>query len=240
MTVYLASDLHLGPTRPDLTETFLAFLARIRAEQADLYLLGDLFEAWIGDDDPRGYARRVSAALAATSAVRPVRFLHGNRDFLLGPDYARRSGLEILPDPWCGSLGGVATALTHGDLLCTEDRAYQRFRRYSHDPRRQARFLARPLWWRRSLAGLARTHGRLRRKRAPAPWMDVHPQAVERLLKESGARRLVHGHTHRPGRHRLRIGDEEVERIVLGPWDGQALVLVLADDGTARLVPPPV
>ncbi len=239
MNVYLASDLHLGPGRPDLTEAFLAFLARIRAEGAELYVLGDLFEAWIGDDDPRPYTRRVAEALSATSAIRPVRFLHGNRDFLLGDDYARRSGLELLPDPWRGTLAGVPTVLTHGDLLCTADRAYQRFRRYSHDPARQARFLARPLWWRRGVAGLARTRGRLRRRRAPEPWMDVHPEAVRRLLEESGVRRLVHGHTHRPAWHRLKIGDEEeAERIVLGPWDGEARVLVL-EAGGGRLVPPP-
>ena len=239
MAVYLASDLHLGPARPDLTEAFLAFLARIRAEQADLYLLGDLFEAWIGDDDPRPYARRVAEALAATSATRPVRFLHGNRDFLLGPEYARRSGLVLLPDPWRGTLAGVPTVLTHGDLLCTEDRAYQRFRRYSREPGRQTRFLARPLWWRRSVVGLARARGRLRRRRAPEAWMDVQPEAVETLLRESGARRLVHGHTHRPAWHRLELGGEPAERIVLGPWDGEARVLIL-DEGEGRLVPPPL
>jgi len=239
VAVYLASDLHLGPSRPDLTEDFLSFLARVRAEKAELYLLGDLFEAWVGDDDPRPYARRVAEALRATSAVRPVRFLHGNRDFLLGRDYARRSGLEVLPDPWRTTLAGVPTVLTHGDILCTEDRAYQRFRLYSRDPARQARFLARPFWWRRSVASLARARGRLRRRREPPPWMDVQAQAVEALLADNRARRLVHGHTHRPGWHRFRIGDEEAERIVLGPWDGEARVLVLGEKD-ARLVPPPL
>lgn len=237
MAAWFASDLHLTPSRPDLVEAFLAFLARARDEKASLYILGDLFEAWVGDDDPRPYAARVAAALRATGAVRPVRFLHGNRDFLLGADYARRSGLEILPDPWVGDIEGVRTVLSHGDLLCTDDRAYQRFRRYSRAPARQARFLSRPLWWRRGVVALARARGRARRARPPAPWMDVNEGAVAEILARSGARRLVHGHTHRPGWHRLRVGGEEAERIVLGAWDGEARVLVL-DGPQGRLERP--
>lgn len=225
MLVYLASDLHLSQHRPDLVAAFLEFLERVRDERADLYLLGDLFDAWIGDDDPRPYAKRVAEGLLATSRVNPVRFLHGNRDFLLGQDYARRSGLTILSDPCTVELGGVRTVLSHGDILCTRDRAYQRFRRYSHVPARQRRFLSRPLWWRQGIVGLARARGRLRRRRAPTAWMDVDPEAVAALLRTHGARRLVHGHTHRPAWHEFTLEGGTAERIVLGPWDGEARVL---------------
>lgn len=240
MTTLFVSDLHLDATRPDTTQAFLDFL-RTEARQARaLYVLGDLFEAWVGDDDRSGLAQAVAKALCALEGAGvPVAFMHGNRDFLLGREYATRCGMALLPDPTVVMLDGEATLLMHGDTLCTGDVAYQQFRAQVRDPRWQAQFLSQPLDARLAFAAQARTASRQHQAGlADAGTMetlaDVSPATVEHTFVHYGVRRLIHGHTHRPGVHALDVDGHACERIVLGDWYDQGSVLRV-DGGRAEL-----
>ena len=237
MTTLFVSDLHLDAERPRITQLFGAFLEG-QARQADaLYILGDLFEAWVGDDDPSDTGAFVASKLRALSdAGVPVHFLHGNRDFLLGQDYARRAGMAILPDPVVVPLHGVPTLLMHGDLLCTDDTAYQQFRAQVRDPRWQAQFLAQPLQARLAFAQQARAASRAHQGGLQAAGTmeaitDVSPATVEATLHAYGIDRLIHGHTHRPKVH----AHGGHTRIVLGDWYEQGSVLRVDADGYALL-----
>ena len=233
MTTLFVSDLHLDPARPEITALFLRFLGEEASGADALYILGDLFEAWVGDDDPSTTGQQVADGLRrlADTGV-PAFFIHGNRDFLVGQDYARRAGLCILPDPAVVSLYGEPVLLMHGDLLCTDDHAYQAFRAQTRDPHWQAKFLAQPLAARQAFAAQARQASMSRQKemidgdRASFETVtDVNSQAVEATLARFGVATLVHGHTHRPAMHAVRIGDREGRRIVLGDWYEQGSVL---------------
>ena len=233
MSTLFVSDLHLDPARPEITALFLRFLQREAASADALYILGDLFEAWVGDDDPSSTGQQVADGLRRLAdAGVPVYFVHGNRDFLVGQDYARRAGLCILPDPAVVSLYGEPVLVMHGDLLCTDDHAYQAFRAQTRDPHWQAMFLAQPLAARQAFAAQARQASMSRQQdmidgdRASFEAVtDVNPQAVEATLARFGVATLVHGHTHRPAMHAVRIGDREGRRIVLGDWYEQGSVL---------------
>ncbi len=233
MTTLFVSDLHLDPARPQITALFLHFL-REQASAADaLYLLGDLFEAWVGDDDPSAAGAEVCTGLRTLAdAGVLVYFLHGNRDFLIGQDYARRAGMRILPDPSVVSLYGEPVLLMHGDLLCTDDTAYQAFRTQTRDPAWQARFLSQPLAARLAFAAQARQASMARQQqmidgdRANFETVtDVNSAAVEAILARFGVDTLIHGHTHRPAVHALRIGERDCRRIVLGDWYEHGSVL---------------
>ena len=233
MTTLFISDLHLDPARPEITALFLRFLQREAASADALYILGDLFEAWVGDDDPSSTGQQVADGLRRLAeAGVPVYFVHGNRDFLVGQDYAGRAGMRILPDPAVVSLYGEPVLVMHGDLLCTDDHAYQAFRAQTRDPHWQAMFLAQPLAARQAFAAQARQASMSRQQdmidgdRASFEAVtDVNPQAVEATLARFGVATLVHGHTHRPAMHAVRIGDREGRRIVLGDWYEQGSVL---------------
>ena len=233
MSTLFVSDLHLDPARPEITALFLRFLQREAASADALYILGDLFEAWVGDDDPSSTGQQVADGLRRLAdAGVPVYFVHGNRDFLVGQDYAGRAGMRILPDPTVVSLYGEPVLLMHGDLLCTDDHAYQAFRAQTRDPHWQAMFLAQPLAARQAFAAQARQASMSRQQdmidgdRASFEAVtDVNPQAVEATLARFGVATLVHGHTHRPAMHAVRIGDREGRRIVLGDWYEQGSVL---------------
>ena len=233
MSTLFVSDLHLDPARPEITALFLRFLQREAASADALYILGDLFEAWVGDDDPSSTGQQVADGLRRLAdAGVPVYFVHGNRDFLVGQDYAGRAGMRILPDPTVVSLYGEPVLLMHGDLLCTDDHAYQAFRAQTRDPHWQAKFLAQPLAARQAFAAQARQASMSRQQdmidgdRASFEAVtDVNPQAVEATLARFGVATLVHGHTHRPAMHAVRIGDREGRRIVLGDWYEQGSVL---------------
>ena len=226
MSLLFVSDLHLHPSRPGITRLFLDFLAGEARTSSHLYILGDLFEAWIGDDDPEPHYREVQAALRelVRNGVR-VSFVHGNRDFLVGTDFARRTGVTLLPDRSVVEVGGQPALLMHGDALCTDDRAYQRLRRLtsSHGARRL--MLALPLALRRRLAGWARRQSRSAQQGKPAAIMDVNRQAVDHALRTARVTRLIHGHTHRPAIHRFELDGQPAERIVLGDWYTQGSVL---------------
>jgi UDP-2,3-diacylglucosamine hydrolase len=231
------SDLHLDPARPHITALFLGFL-RGEARQAQaLYILGDLFEAWVGDDADDALATEVRAALRElTDAGVPVWVMRGNRDFLLGPDFARDTGVRLLADPAVVLFDGEPTLLMHGDQLCTDDEAYQAFRRQVRDPAWIEAFLAQPLAARRAFADKARAasgehQSALKAQGALESITDVNADTVAATMARYGVRRLIHGHTHRPAVHALEAGGRPARRIVLGDWYEQGSVLRVDADG---------
>lgn len=239
MTTLFVSDLHLDPQRPGITGLFLRFLREEAIGAEALYVLGDLFEAWIGDDVPTDVGEAVAGGLRAVAeSGTPVFFMRGNRDFLVGDAYAQRCGMRILPDPVVVMLYGHPTLLMHGDLLCTDDTAYQAFRRQVRDPAWQAQFLAQPLQARLAMAAQARAASREHQASVGAGMggediTDVAPATVEATLARFGVDRLIHGHTHRPAIHSLVAGGRACRRIVLGDWYTQGSVLRVDVDGFA-------
>jgi UDP-2,3-diacylglucosamine hydrolase len=234
MTVLFVSDLHLDASRPATTALFLDFLAGEARQAEALYILGDLFEAWVGDDDPGEPGASVCAALQALSASGvPVFLMRGNRDFLYGQAMAERCGASLLPDPCVVSLHGRPTLLMHGDLLCSEDAAYQAFRRQVRDPAWQATFLAQPLAARQAFAAQARAASRQHQAGVSEMITDVTPATVESTLAGYGVDRLIHGHTHRPAIHALTVNGQPAVRVVLGDWYDQGSVLRASADGLA-------
>jgi len=231
MTTLFISDLHLDDERPFITELFLQFLRGEARDAQALYILGDLFESWIGDDDDAPLAQQVQDTLAELSRSGVATyFMAGNRDFLVGPRFAQRSGVTLLDDPTRIDLAGIPTLLMHGDTLCTDDVAYQKFRAQVRDPAWQQAFLAQPLEQRRAFAAQARAQSRLHTGSAMAQIMDVTDAAVQDALRRHGAQRLIHGHTHRPARHRVDVDGRDAERIVLGDWYEQGSALRVDGD----------
>ncbi|WJW74504.1 UDP-2,3-diacylglucosamine diphosphatase [Thiohalobacter sp. IOR34] len=225
-TLFIA-DLHLDPQRPAVTALFENFVdALTPVDCAALYILGDLFEAWIGDDEDQPEARRVIERLRALSDRGvPLYLLRGNRDFLLGEGFERDSGGQLLNEPALIDLYGEPTLLLHGDSLCTDDLDYQRFRQQVRDPDWQHAFLARPLAERRAIAAGLRETSREQTAVKQAEIMDVNPQAVASLMREHGVRRLIHGHTHRPAIHEFALDGAPATRMVLGDWYEQGSLL---------------
>ncbi|SFN13704.1 UDP-2,3-diacylglucosamine diphosphatase [Dokdonella immobilis] len=220
MTTLFISDLHLDLARPAILDQFETFI-RDEAIHADaLYILGDLFEAWIGDDadDPVGQ-RFVAAMKPMREARRPCFFMHGNRDFLLGERFAREAGMTLLPDPSVINLYGTPTLLMHGDSLCTDDAPYQAFRKQSRSAEWQRQFLSQTVQQRDAFARKAREESkRYTGSEANASIMDVNQLAVEAGMRNAGVLRLIHGHTHRPAIHPFDFDNHPAERVVLGDW----------------------
>ena len=232
MTTLFVADLHLDAASPEIARQFHAFLAG-EARSADaLYILGDLFEAWLGDDDPDPAARATVAALRSLvdSGVRCF-VMHGNRDFLIGERFCRETGAILLADGVVVELYGERVLLMHGDALCTEDVSYQRLRRIVRNP--IVRWILRnmSLDRRRALARRMRAGSRAHIGVTPAEIMDVNTAAVAQALREAGVATLIHGHTHRPAVHGLSVDDNPARRIVLGDWYTQGSVLVWSRDG---------
>jgi UDP-2,3-diacylglucosamine hydrolase len=220
------SDLHLDAATPQAIEQFLEFLSAEAPRAEALYILGDLFEAWIGDDDPEKEKARVCAGLHALTRTGVACFiLHGNRDFLIGEAFCARAGAVLLPDPVIIELDGERVLLTHGDALCTDDHAYQELRTAVRDRTWQRRFLSLPLAVRGRLADQARSGSRAHTSRTVPYVMDVNAAAVAAAYRATDARRIIHGHTHRPGIHETRIEGEPAYRIVLGAWYEQGSYL---------------
>ncbi len=217
------SDLHLDPSRPAAAARFANFL-KSTAQQADaLYILGDLFEAWLGDDEDSPFAQRVISSLRATAEQgTTLRLLHGNRDFLLGPDFAEAAGCELLPETSLLPFADPPTLLLHGDSLCTADRDYQALRREFRDPDWQRDFLAKPLAERRRMAEELRAISASANRMKPEEITDVEPAAVAEVMGRHRAQVLVHGHTHRPAVHQLEVGGAPARRFVLGAWEEDA------------------
>ena len=221
------SDLHLCPARPDATRALAGFLSSHLAVER-LYILGDLFEAWPGDDDDSPLASDVAAMLRDYGAAGPAVFImRGNRDFLIGSDFCQTAGATWLPDPTVIELYGEPTLLMHGDSLCTADSDYQAFRRRARDPAWQADLLARPLAERRELAADLRSMSKEATSMKSEAIMDVTEAEVEREMQAHGVRQLIHGHTHRPARHDTASG----VRWVLGAWEADAWYIEASDKG---------
>jgi len=231
------SDLHLSEERPQANERFIAFMEDTARQAAALYVLGDLFEYWIGDDDlgePFNAVMTGFFAGLARGGV-PVFLMHGNRDFLMGERFCRATGAQLLADPAVVDLAGVKTLLMHGDTLCTDDLDYQGWRRTARSPQWQREFLSQPLEARRRTVGALRDKSREVIRAKPAEIMDVNGEAVREALRRHGVTRLIHGHTHRPGRHELEVDGRRCERWVLPDWYGPGGYLEVSG-GRPRLV----
>ena len=222
MARLFVSDVHLDAGAPLATEQFLGFLAAYAAHAEALYILGDLFEAWVGDDDQDEQKQRVCAALQSLTRGGVACFaLHGNRDFLLGAGFSARSGCRLLTDPVVAEFDGERVLLTHGDALCTDDHAYQELRSLVRTSAWQRRFLALPRSHRELLADEARAGSRRHTARTVPYIMDVNDGAVAAALRAARVRRVIHGHTHRPGVHDFELDGAPAQRIVLGAWHEQ-------------------
>ncbi|HED3138210.1 UDP-2,3-diacylglucosamine diphosphatase [Citrobacter farmeri] len=232
MTTLFIADLHLCTEEPAITAGFLRFLAG-EARQADaLYILGDLFEAWIGDDDPNPLHREMAAAIKALvdSGV-PCFFIHGNRDFLISKRFARESGMTLLPQERVLELYGRRVLIMHGDTLCTDDAGYQAFRAKVHQPWLQTLFLALPLFIRKRVAARMRAGSKAANSSKSLAIMDVNKHAVVAEMEKYRVQWLIHGHTHRPDVHALTVNGEPAFRVVLGAWHREgSMVKVTPDD----------
>lgn len=224
MTTHVVSDLHLDPGHPGIAAQFHAFLAGPAREGDALYVLGDLFEAWIGDD-ALAHRDTVAALRACADAGVALYFMHGNRDFLLGEQFCRETGGALLTDPTLVTAHGRRALLTHGDALCTDDTPYQRLRALVRDPVWKRQFLALSLDQRRSLANEARAGSKAHTATQQAMLMDVNPDTVARAFRDAGVETIVHGHTHRPGVYRHTVDGRECTRIVTGDWHAAGSVL---------------
>ncbi|QBQ56253.1 UDP-2,3-diacylglucosamine diphosphatase [Nitrosococcus wardiae] len=238
MATFFISDLHLGSGKTEIQSQVLEFLSQEALHGEELYILGDLFDYWIGDDAP------TTEGLAITQALRRLSdtgvnlyFIPGNRDFLVGRAFAQASGCRILPDPTLIDLYGVPTLLTHGDMLCTDDVAYQRARARLRRPLFLRTYLALPKSWRGAIARHLRRQSQAHTQQQSLTIMDANQAAVEAALQAHGAKRIIHGHTHRPAVHYFSVDSHPKQRIVLGDWDRGKSILTCTGEGFHFLDP---
>ncbi|GAA4872161.1 UDP-2,3-diacylglucosamine diphosphatase [Ferrimonas pelagia] len=224
----IIGDLHLCPSRPDITAAFARFVEHELENVEALYIVGDLFEFWIGDDDINAFTDQIAQIIQAATAKTQVYFSHGNRDFALGQRFSQRTGMILLPEIACVELYGHTTVILHGDSLCTDDVEYQKFRTLRNKPWFRFVTAAMPLKLRRYLSDRGRAKSKDRAQQDDYQIVDVTEQAVDSVMREYNASRMIHGHTHRPCIHQL---DEGRERLVVGDWYSQESVLVLTQDG---------
>ncbi|MGU3521795.1 UDP-2,3-diacylglucosamine diphosphatase [Enterobacteriaceae bacterium C23F] len=239
MATLFIADLHLQTEEPAITAGFLRFL-RGEARSADaLYILGDLFEAWIGDDDPEPLHREMAREIKALveSGV-PCHFIHGNRDFLLGKRFAAESGMILLPEEQLLELYGRPVLILHGDTLCTDDAGYQAFRAKVHQPWLQKLFLALPLFIRRKIAARMRDGSKAANSHKSMNIMDVNPQAVVDVMEKHQVQWLIHGHTHRPAVHELSANGQPAFRVVLGAWHEEGSMVKVTEDNVELIAFP--
>lgn len=225
--IYIISDLHLGDNHPELLDAFERFID-IKARQAHaLYILGDLFEVWVGDDDTSATARRVTERLKGLSEQGvPVFYMHGNRDFLIGKSFLNQANIHLLPDPSVVSFDGLDVLMSHGDLLCTLDKPYQRYRWLVHRRLIQQLFLALPRAWRDRVGQRLRMQSGSESSQKSMAMMDVNEETVGAWLKHYQVYTLIHGHTHKPFKHVYPLCHPPLTRFVLGAWDdGNAKIL---------------
>ncbi|NCP64582.1 MAG: UDP-2,3-diacylglucosamine diphosphatase [Paraglaciecola sp.] len=223
---YFISDLHLSVDRPDISQCLFTFLAEQAPKAQALYILGDLFEVWIGDDDLSPFNLQIAAAFKALADQGvAIYFIHGNRDFLLRKRFAQRAGFTILPEQVVVDLYGTPTLLMHGDELCTLDIAYQRFRKKARSWWWPRIILSLPLTTRRKIAENGRKKSQQNLQKLSDDIMDVTPEEVLKALRQHGVTRLIHGHTHRPAVHQVDLDGQAGERIVLGDWYDQGSIL---------------
>lgn len=234
--ILLVSDLHLEPQRPDLVRAFLHFLeTRARGAEA-LYILGDLFEAWIGDDAMGPFEQEIASALRQLAdSGTAVYLMHGNRDFLIGKAFCRQAGCRLLPDRHIADFRGRRVLLMHGDTLCTRDEGYQKLRRILRHPLTLFVLRHLPLASRQKLARKLRSESRQQTRAKAMDITDVTEAEVERELRAARVTTLIHGHTHRPAHHELLLDGQPAERIVLGDWDRRGWVLEASEAGLSQV-----
>lgn len=230
--ILLISDLHLEPGRPDITAALLAFLERNAANCAALYILGDLFEVWIGDDDVTELSTTVANALNHFhDAGADIFILHGNRDFLLGASYAASCGATLINDSTAIDTPIGPVLVLHGDDLCTDDVEYINFRNTVRQASWQQDFLSKTLAERRTFADQARQQSQRATSTKENSIMDVNAASVEQRLHETEQKLMIHGHTHRPQVHELELGEEKAQRVVLGDWDSHGWFAEIDGEG---------
>ncbi|MEJ2417449.1 MAG: UDP-2,3-diacylglucosamine diphosphatase [Exilibacterium sp.] len=229
MTTYFISDLHLDESRPAIARAFFTWLDSIADDAEALYILGDFFEAWVGDDDDTPFNDNIIEHLGNFSRPRRrLYIMHGNRDFLIGEDFAHRTAATLLADPTRINLYGKTVLLMHGDSLCTGDTDYMAFRRQVRQREWQAQLLTKPVGERRALAAQLRTRSQSVNSLKAADIMDVTPTEVVREMETHGVQVLIHGHTHRPARHMLWANGKQAQRIVLGDWGAKGWCLAVS------------
>ncbi|RYY75252.1 MAG: UDP-2,3-diacylglucosamine diphosphatase [Gammaproteobacteria bacterium] len=236
MRTLFISDLHLHESRPQLTRAFFHFLHTQALGAEKLYILGDFFDAWIGDDDDDPLNKQVAEELKKLSdAGTQIFLMHGNRDFLMGEKFAEQAGASLLAEGTVINLFNCPTLLLHGDQLCTDDKDYIAFRQQVRSPQWQQQVLSQSLAARRALAAQLREKSQLMNSLKAEDIMDVNQREVIEVMQKAGVRRLIHGHTHRPARHEFEINGEKAERIVLGDWHYKAWAIV-ADEKSLELI----
>lgn len=230
--ILLISDLHLEEQRPDITRAFLQFLQQRATACEALYILGDFFEVWIGDDAISPYQQSIVSALRALSdSGTRIYLMHGNRDFMLGQRFCQQAGCTLLRDPCVVNLQGEAVLLMHGDSLCTTDLAYMRLRKVLRNPLTLWLLRNLPLAKRQKLARKLRNESQTQTQQKAATITDITPSEIPRVMAKYGVRTLIHGHTHRPKVHQLEVNGQPAQRIVLGDWDQQGWALQVDANG---------
>ncbi|UUO22782.1 UDP-2,3-diacylglucosamine diphosphatase [Colwellia sp. M166] len=236
---YFIADLHLAQNRPDITACFLSFLENEAPKAQALYILGDLFEYWVGDDDDSTFIVEISQALKKLSTLScKIYFIHGNRDFLLGKRFAKQSGMELLPEITLIDLYNKPVVIMHGDTLCTRDVGYQAFRKKSRSWWWQTMIKSLPLFVRRKIANNYRNQSATATAMKSQDIMDVTESEVIHCLEQHQSQILIHGHTHRPAVHEIKANGEEAQRIVLGDWYEQGAWLKVTPDSMELLDSP--
>ena len=231
MSTVFISDLHLCKDRPQINELFFDFLEDIKQTSA-LYILGDLFEVWIGDDSVSAEDQTVISGLKKlTQSGVPVYLMHGNRDFLLGEEFAKQTGCQLIPEPTIIDLYGTLTLLMHGDTLCTDDISYQQFRSMVRNEQWQSGFLSMPIEKRLEIAAQYRNESKSHTKNKSPEIMDANQQTIESAMRGNNVIRLIHGHTHRPDIHHFKLDGNDAQRVVLGDWYEHGSVLVVDENG---------
>ncbi|AAN54842.1 UDP-2,3-diacylglucosamine diphosphatase [Shewanella oneidensis MR-1] len=228
MRTLFIGDLHLSADRLDITQAFNRFLDTELDDADALYILGDLFEVWVGDDLAAPFALELAHKLKQVSQTLPIFFIHGNRDFMLGKRFAEAAGMQLLPEVTCIELYGVKTVILHGDSLCTLDKAYQRFRKLRSFACARWLYSCLPKKRRQAIANKIRSNSQSSNQQKSYVIMDVEPSAVNALFVKTHTTRMIHGHTHRPAIH---IVDNACQRIVVGDWYEQGSVLSVSANG---------
>ena len=230
--ILFISDLHLDDSRPDIISLFLNFLNKSATQAEALYILGDLFEVWIGDDEPSSLSQKIAASLSQLKQEgTSVYLMHGNRDFLIGKEFEDACNCKLIPDPTVINLYGVDTILLHGDTLCTDDKEYMNFRSMVRSPGWQKEFLDKSLQERKNIASNMREQSKTKIQTKPMTIMDVNQQTVEEVLKKHNVQHMIHGHTHRPDTHKFLLDSIPAQRIVLGDWYTSGSVLRCTQKG---------
>jgi UDP-2,3-diacylglucosamine hydrolase len=226
------SDLHLSAERPDIAQCFFDFMKNEAPKAEALYILGDLFEVWIGDDNTTDFSTAVANAIASVGQVIPVYFIHGNRDFAIGKKYAKKCHMQLLPEQYVIDLYGRKTLISHGDELCTRDLAYMKFRKKARGWWWPKLMLSLPLALRKRIANKGRETSKNNQMSLSAEIMDVTQSEVEQAMRTFDVTLFIHGHTHRPNVHEFCLANTttKVKRIVLGDWYTQGSILVATPD----------